>query len=375
MKQRERTQTAVRRRSKTRTILLTVLAAAAAIVVVAALVMLSRTPPELSDEAALAMLPAGAELLERHEQDCGRARTIEYRYTQEYAFCLVERMERALFRYEGSAWSLDGAPEVLAEAEDWSDLAGYWTERTEGPKARFLRVRVDAFGGGALEGQVLYEDAAGECAGQAEEFFLSGERLEDGGPWLLHGTGYFRYDYLRVDRDGGVYFDNDVRPMARGDLPSEPPSETAEPEPGEEPEQPLPQAAEPVQIVVTEELSVRRTPDADGEPVAEASVGEVLSGAETEDGWYQVERGGVAGYVPGGGVLALAEDMTVGVADVWADVNVRAGPGQEYEALGVAAAGTRLVYTGVEENWYRVIYEGRTAYVSGGYVTAEPPEE
>lgn len=377
MKRSESTRVENKRPPRLRTLLPAMLGTVAA-AVVAVFVVLSVTPPDFTDAEALAMLPEGAELLERHELSQGRVQQLEYRYTEEHEYCLVERTERAPFRYAKGVWSRDGEAEVLSETEDWSGLAGYWTEQTEGPWGRFLRLRVDGFDGGALTGQVLYQDASASCEGPAEELFPAGEKADGEQSWLLRGTGFFRYGYLRVERDGGVYFDNDVRPMKRSELPTEPPP-AVEPEAEDEE---LPENAaeggERTWLVVTEELSVRRTPDTDGEPVATAAVGEVLSGVAAENGWYQVERDDGTGYVPGDGVLALTEDMTVGVAAVWADVNVRAGPGQEYEAVGVAGAGARLVYTGLEENWYRVIYDGQAAYVAGGYVTAEPitpPEE
>lgn len=345
---------------------------------VAALIVLSMTPPDLTDAQALAMLPEGTELLERHELRQGRVRQIEYRYTEEHKYCLVERTERASFRYEKGAWSLDGEAEVLAESEDWSDLAGFWTERTEGPFARYLRLQVTGFDGGALTGQVLYQDPSGSWEGPAEELFPVGEKPDGVLSWRLTGTGFFRYGYLRVDRDGGIYFDNDVCPMEQSDFPTEPPmaAEPAEETPPEE----APADGERLWLVAAAALNVRPAPDPDGEPLGTAAAGTVLAGTGplSEDGWYPVAYGDGMGYVSGDQVVELTEDMTVGVVTVLAALNVRTGPGTEYDLLDTVDAGVRMVYTGTEGKWYRVVYGGQSAYVSGGYVTAEPitlPEE
>lgn len=365
-----------RKPSRLPTLLLTVLAVAA-LAAIAALIALSVRPPALSDEQALAMLPAGAELLERHELIRGQVLQIEYRYTQEHEYCLVERTERAPFRYEKGVWSQDGEPELLSETEDWSALAGYWTERTEGSEARFLRLRVDGFADGALTGQVLYQDASASCEDAAEELFSPGARMD--GAWLLKGTGFFRYNYLRVDRDGGVYFDNDVSPLSPSELPTEPPM-AEDPEADRELLENVIREGYRTWLVATAELNVRPSPEAEDDSLGTVAVGTVLTGTgpRSEDGWYPVAYNDGTGYVSGDCVLELTGDMTVGLITSQGDLNVRAGPGAENEWLGAVGVGVKMVYTALEENWYRVIYGGQTAYVSAEYVTAEPitpPEE
>lgn len=53
-------------------------------------------------------------------------------------------------------------------------------------------------------------------------------------------------------------------------------------------------------------------------------------------------------------------------------LNVRSGPGTDFEALGSVTDGAVLERTGYNDaGWTRVIYEGETAYVSSDYVVAE----
>lgn len=360
-----------RRPSRVRTAVLTALAAVA-VAAAAALTVLSAAPPAFTDEQALAALPAGAEILDRHERSGGREQQLDYRYTQQYGFCQAERTERTPFRYEKGAWSNAGEPQVLAETEDWSALTGCWTEQTEGPEGWFLRVQITGFDGGTLEGEVLYQDGVSSWEGPASEAFGPGQRAENGGTWVLKGTGFFRYNYLRIDRDAGVFFDNDAMPMVRTEHLTEPPvRELEEPDPAAESG---PAETEKSWLVATADLNVRPGPNMDDEPLGTVAAGTALActGPETEDGWYPVAYNGGAGYVFGGYTLALTADMTVGVATATADLNVRTGPGTDYERLDTVSAGTRMVYTALEEGWYRVIYSGQSAYVAGDYVLPEP---
>ncbi len=68
-----------------------------------------------------------------------------------------------------------------------------------------------------------------------------------------------------------------------------------------------------------------------------------------------------------------AEEFSVtdvtGVATIQADaLNVRTGPGKEYEALGKAKAGEEYMVTGESGGWYRIDYNGTEGYVTGEYV-------
>lgn len=50
-------------------------------------------------------------------------------------------------------------------------------------------------------------------------------------------------------------------------------------------------------------------------------------------------------------------------------VNIRTGPGTEYDVIGTVPVGTTLTTTGRTDNWYQVDYNGTTAYIIGDYVT------
>lgn len=344
-----------------------VLALTAAVIAAAAFVALSRVPPALTDETVLAALPEGAEILDRHTRSGGRTQQISYRYTEEHTFCVVERTARQQFSCGGDAWTPEGEPETLAETEDWSGLAGYWAEQTDGPWARFMRLRVTDFDAGQLAGEIVYQDGASSWEGPAAEVFLPGERAGGTGPWLLQGSGFFRHCYLRVDRDGGIFFDNDVLPLTQTELPPEPPAEKQAETPEEDPIT----AEERTWLVVTEQAPVYLLPGG-GEVLDTLDVGTVLAcTGRTEDGWCQVEYAGAAGYVSGGAVWELPDGAAVGVVTATVDLNVRSGPGTGYDRLDTVSVGTRMVYTGADSGWYQVICAAGTGYVSGNLVLAE----
>lgn len=54
------------------------------------------------------------------------------------------------------------------------------------------------------------------------------------------------------------------------------------------------------------------------------------------------------------------------------NVNVRSGPGVSYERIGMLTYGQSIVRTGLGDNgWSRVLYQGRTAYMSSMYLSTE----
>lgn len=370
MRSKSRAAVAVKRPSARTGLLAAIVLAAVAAVLLP--VLLAAAPQELSDAEALTMLPAGAEILARHERSGGKVRRLEYRYTEEHVYCLVERTERLAFRCQDGVWSPEGEPEVLGETEDWSALTGTWAEQTGGPGGRSVWMLVSGFEDGVLRGQASCQDGTASWEGPAEEVFGPGRRQTPGGAYILKGTGFFRYCCLRVDRDEGIFFNNDIEPMETPALPAAPPAETG--------------AAEDALLervtageerdwrVVTEASDVYPVPELSAEPLGTAEAGTVLAcaGPLPEMGWIQTEYDGVIGYMAEGSAMMLTADSAVSVVTAWADVNVRSGPGQEYDWLDTVRAGTRLVSTAEEDGWYLVIDGDLRGYVAGDYVIPEP---
>ena len=64
-------------------------------------------------------------------------------------------------------------------------------------------------------------------------------------------------------------------------------------------------------------------------------------------------------------VTEMSATATVGDSKL----NVRSGPGKDYDALGSVSPGETLTITGQSDSWYRIDYAGQEGYVSSKYVT------
>ena len=59
-----------------------------------------------------------------------------------------------------------------------------------------------------------------------------------------------------------------------------------------------------------------------------------------------------------------------------ANVNIRKGPGTEYEKIGLLNQGTSIKRIGIGNNgWSKVVYQGNEAYISSNYLTVEKPSQ
>lgn len=98
-----------------------------------------------------------------------------------------------------------------------------------------------------------------------------------------------------------------------------------------------------------------------------------------EDEWVEIESGSVHGYVEGE-YLLIEEDANIRsqeLAVMWVIVdasrlNVRTGPGMDYEVIDVVEQGTEFLVVGsIEDGWQTVQHDGEVCYVSDYYVTEE----
>lgn len=65
-------------------------------------------------------------------------------------------------------------------------------------------------------------------------------------------------------------------------------------------------------------------------------------------------------------VTDMSSSATVGDSKL----NVRSGPGKDYDAIGTVSPGEAITVTGQTDNeWYRIDYSGKEGYVSSKYVT------
>lgn len=103
------------------------------------------------------------------------------------------------------------------------------------------------------------------------------------------------------------------------------------------------------------------TPEPTPEPEAETPA-ETEETAETTETAEQSPEMDEDGFYPCDDTVTVTGDS----------VNVRAEPNTDCEVLGSVTRGAGLHRTGFnEENWCRIDYNGRTAYISGDYVSVD----
>ena len=142
-----------------------------------------------------------------------------------------------------------------------------------------------------------------------------------------------------------------------------------------------------------ETVSVRSEASEDGEVVGRMKANDVATVLEDDGGeWIRIKSGDVVGYVKreelveGKAAEKLAEltkQTTAKVMTASSALNVRSGPGTDYDIITGLPAGTEIDVSGEEDGWIRVnLPEYGEGYISAdyaevdtGYPTADPAEE
>lgn len=123
----------------------------------------------------------------------------------------------------------------------------------------------------------------------------------------------------------------------------------------------------PVPVVTADTLNVRSDAGTDYDRVGTLKKGTEVTILETLDGWYKISSGELTGYVSADyisldGTVPQEGLVLTGV------LNVRSGPGTDYERLGTVRMGTTVTILNTEGGWYKVSTGSLTGYVSADYV-------
>ena len=131
-------------------------------------------------------------------------------------------------------------------------------------------------------------------------------------------------------------------------------------------------ACEGVGTVTASALRLRSEPSTESSILATAAQGELVVILEqTDDGWYKVDYQSMEGYMSAEYLdFQPQADVTLGwgVVKVSDSLNVRTGPGTEYETLGALGNRETVLILGVENGWYKILYGETAAYVHSDYV-------
>lgn len=147
--------------------------------------------------------------------------------------------------------------------------------------------------------------------------------------------------------------------------------------------------ASDAQVTVLGEMNIRGGPGTDYEVIGDAVAGEAfaITGKNEESNWWQIDFRGEPGWIFAPYVVAAdAEDVPVvgmamaetsppteiAIVTVDGDLNVRSGPGEEYDRIGGAAAGEEFVITGRDEDgeWWQIDFDDQTGWIYAPFVTA-----
>lgn len=126
-------------------------------------------------------------------------------------------------------------------------------------------------------------------------------------------------------------------------------------------------------------VNIRREPKT-GDVLGILPEGESLSVLGYEDGWFKVIYNGEEAYVSGE-YASVSENQTINIPSeledniyeydtitALANVNIRTAP-VDGEILGTLPYGKKLTLLDEVDGWYKVLYYGKEAYVSGDYAT------
>lgn len=128
-----------------------------------------------------------------------------------------------------------------------------------------------------------------------------------------------------------------------------------------------------VGTVTADALRLRSATDTDSSILATAAQGEtVVVLEEAGEGWYKVDYKSVEGFMSGEYLEISAQaDVSIGcglVRSGGSALNVRSGPGTDYEIVTVLYDRTVVTINGIDNGWYKISYKEKTGYVLSDYM-------
>jgi len=148
-------------------------------------------------------------------------------------------------------------------------------------------------------------------------------------------------------------------------------------------------------VNVSTSLNVRSGPGTNYKRIGSLKKGARVEILDRSGAWYKIKTGSLQGYVHGDYIVLEnkgqtpppspgnnsgsgktdpapppSDDKRYGVVTASA-LNVRSGPSTKNHKVGMVVKGTRLTILGTQGSWYKISYNGKTAYVHSDYVKLE----
>lgn len=126
-------------------------------------------------------------------------------------------------------------------------------------------------------------------------------------------------------------------------------------------------------IVTADALRLRADAASDASILATAAKDDVVVILEeVDDAWFRVDYKTIEGYMSRDFLeLATTADVDLGYGRVMtngATLNLRSGPGTEYDQVTTLYSGCVVSLSGIEDGWYKATYEEYEGYVSSDYI-------
>ena len=118
-------------------------------------------------------------------------------------------------------------------------------------------------------------------------------------------------------------------------------------------------------------LNLRQSPDTGSQVLTTANSGECIVVLDSENGWYQVSYNLQVGYMSADYLsVSIAENAELGYGVVTGSgVNLRSGPDTSYNRVATASQGEKCYIIGVNNGWYKVLYNNQTCYIRSDFLS------
>ena len=123
-------------------------------------------------------------------------------------------------------------------------------------------------------------------------------------------------------------------------------------------------------FVNADSLRLRSAPDLGSSTLAQAPQNDCVAVIGKEGDWYKVSYNLQEGYMHSSYLSVLTkENAELGYGKVvGTGVNLRSGPSTSYSSVAVASDGAKCYILGLNDGWYKVLYEGNTCYIRSDFL-------
>ena len=138
-------------------------------------------------------------------------------------------------------------------------------------------------------------------------------------------------------------------------------------------------------VKVSGSLNVRKGPGTTYAVVGKLHNGDKVTVTGSTDGWYAISYDGGTGYVSSAYITKSDGSETTSTPGgdedaegyvIASALNVRSGPGTNYNILGKLYSGDLVEILGSSNGWYKIVYDSGEGYVSAEYVQkGAPPDD